>query len=192
MATGNITKRAVEAAAPGPASTFLWDQKVKGFGLKVTPSGGRSYVYQYRVGGRGAKVQRCTIGAHGPWTPDQARKEAKRLAVLIDQGTDPAAENKLKRREAIDLAFPAYAERFIETYLKAEWKGGFELAAGILRRDAIPALKAKTIKDVSRADISALMDKLATKPATRRNAFAVLRRMFRCPTATLAAVCRRS
>ncbi len=114
-----------------------------------------------------------------PWTPDEARKEAKRLAVLIDQGTDLAAENKLKRREAIDLAFPAYAERFIETYLKAEWKGGFELAAGILRREAIPALKAKTIKDVSRADLSALMDKLATKPATRRNAFAVLRRMFR-------------
>ncbi len=51
MATGNITKRAVEAAAPGPATTFLWDQEVKGFGLKVTPSGGRSYVYQYRVAG---------------------------------------------------------------------------------------------------------------------------------------------
>lgn len=179
MATGNITKRAVDAAAPGPVTTFLWDQEVKGFGLKVTPSGGRSYVYQYRVGGRSAKVQRCTIGAHGPWTPDQARREAKRLAVLIDQGTDPATQNKLKHREAIDLAFPVYAERFIQTYLKVEWKGGYELAAGILCRDAIPALKAKTIKDVSRADISALMDKLAAKPATRRNAFAVLRRMFR-------------
>lgn len=179
MATGNITKRAVDTAAPGATTTFLWDQEVKGFGLKVTPSGGRTYVYKYRVGGRGAKVQRCTIGAHGPWTPDQARKEAKRLAVLIDLGTDPAAENKLKRREAIDLAFPAYAERFIETYLKAEWKGGFELAAGILRRDVVPALKSKTIKNVSRADVSALMDKMAVRPATRCNAFAVLRRMFR-------------
>jgi integrase len=179
MATGNITKRTVDGLSPGPADSFLWDQEVKGFGLKLTRSGGRTYVYQYRVGGRGAKVQRHTIGRHGQWTPDQARKEAKRLAVLVDQGVDPAAADKLKRREAIDLAFPAYVERFIDSYLKAEWKGGFDLAAGLLRGKAVPVFAGKTIKQVGRGDISGLMDKLASAPATRRNTFAVLRRMFK-------------
>jgi integrase len=179
MATGNITKRMVDGLSPGPSDSFVWDQEVKGFGLKLTRSGGRTYVYQYRVGGRGAKVQRYTIGRHGKWTPDQARKEAKRLAVLVDQGIDPAAADKVKRREAIDLAFPAYVERFIESYLKLEWKGGFDLASGLLRGKAVPVFAGKTIKQIGRGDISGLMDKLATAPATRRNTFAVLRRMFK-------------
>lgn len=179
MATGNITKRAVDGVAPGERDSFLWDQEVKGFGLKVTPSGGRTYVFQYRIGGRGAKVQRCTIGAHGSWTPDQARKEARRLAYLVDQGVDPAADAKRQRQEQTDLAFPTYAERFIELYLRQEWKGGHELAAGILRKDAIPSFTGKTIRQITRGDISALMDRMATRPAARRNAFAVLRRLFR-------------
>jgi integrase len=179
VATGNITKRAVDTFATTGATSFLWDQEVKGFGLKVTPSGGRTYVYQYRVGGREAKVRRYTIGAHGHWTPDGARKEARRLAQLVDQGVDPAAALKVKRRESVDLAFPAYAERFINEYLKVEWKGGHELAAGILRRDAIPVLKGKSLKEITRADISGLMDRMSGKPAARRNAFAALRRMFK-------------
>jgi hypothetical protein len=114
VASGKITKSAVDALRPGTSTGFLWDQEVKGFGLKVTPAGGRMYVYQYRAGGRAAKVQRYTIGAHGHWTPDQARKEAKRLALLVDQGIDPSAQARLKRREEVDLAFPAYTGRFIE------------------------------------------------------------------------------
>jgi integrase len=179
VAVALITKRAVDGVAPGSTNQFLWDLEVKGFGLKVTPAGARIYVYQYRLGGRGSKVQRYTIGAHGHWTPDQARKEAKRLAVLVDQGTDPAAAAKIQQRETVDLAFPAYAERFIEGYLKSEWKGGHKLAAGLLRREAVPAFKNKPIKNITRADISALMDKLASTPAKRRNTFAVLRRLFK-------------
>ena len=179
MASGLITKRAVDAAGVPEATTFLWDTEVRGFGLKVTPAGGRSYVYQYRLGGRAAKVQRHTIGPHGPWTPDAARKEAKRLAQLVDTGVDLSAARKAKHREAVELAFAAYAERFIIDYLVPHWKGGHELATGILRRDIIPAFRGKTLKQISRGDVSALMDRLATKPATRRNAFAALRRLFR-------------
>jgi integrase len=168
----------VDRIAPASKNEFLWDQEVSGFGLKVTPSGGRTYVYQYRVGGRGAKVQRFTIGSHGHWTPDQARREAKRLALLVDQGVDPAAEGKRQRQEAVDYAFPAYAERFIETYLKVEWKGGHELAAGLLRREVIPSFRAKTLMQVTRADVAGLLDKMIGRVATRRNAFAVLRRLF--------------
>lgn len=80
MATGKVTKEAVDALPVRDRDNFLWDTLVRGFGLKVTPKGARSYVYQYRLGGREAKTRRFTIGVHGsPWTPDAARKEAKRL-----------------------------------------------------------------------------------------------------------------
>ncbi|AEG50243.1 integrase family protein [Sphingobium chlorophenolicum L-1] len=179
MTTGPITKKAVDAQPPPSKDSFLWDSEVKGFGMKLTPAGGRTYIYQYRLGGRGAKVRRYTIGAHGTWAPDSARKEARRLAHMVDQGVDPAADKAEKRRMTVELAFPAYAERFIEEYLRIEWPGAFDLASGLLRREAIPAFRNKTVPNVSRSDIAALMDRMASRPAARRNTFAVVRRLFR-------------
>ena len=179
MATGLITKQRVDALRPGPKDDFLWDTGLKGFGVKITPKGNRTYLYQYRMGGRGAKVRRYTIGLHGVWTPDAARKEARRIAQLVDQGVDPATEKSRKQREEVELGFSAYAERFIDEYLRSEWQGGFELAAGLLRRVAIPTFRHRPITAITRADISALMDKLADRPAARRNTFTVVRRLFR-------------
>lgn len=179
MAQGHITKRAVDALNPSPKTDFLWDDEVKGFGLKVTPAGSRSYIFQYRMGGRTAKVRRHTIGAHGPWTPDQARKEAKRLSHMVDCGQDPGTIKQEKRHQDVALAFSSYAERFIVEYLQVEWKGSHELAAGLLRREAVPVLKSKPLTDIRRSDISAILDRMADRPASRRNTFAALRRLFR-------------
>lgn len=179
MAQGHITKRAVDALQVGATPQFLWDNEIKGFGLKLTPSGGRTYIFQYRMGGRASKVQRHTIGAHGAWTPDQARKEAKRLSHIVDRGEDPGFIKREKRHAAIDLAFSAYAERFIAEYLASEWKGGHELAAGLLRREAMPVLKDRPLTEIRRSDISTIMDRMADRPASRRNAFAALRRLLR-------------
>ena len=56
MATGRITKTAVDAMAPAPDDQFLWDDELRGFGLKVTPGGAKSYIIQYRTGGRGSPL----------------------------------------------------------------------------------------------------------------------------------------
>ena len=73
MATGRISKSTVDASRAGPKDLLLWDDKLKGFGLKVTPGDSKVYVIQYRLGGRGAPVRRFTIGKHGTLTPDGAR-----------------------------------------------------------------------------------------------------------------------
>ena len=179
MATGLITKQRVDALTPGPKDDFLWDTGVKGFGLKITPKGTRTYIYQYRMGGRGSKVRRYTIGLHGAWTPDAARKEARKVAQMVDQGIDPATEKQKKQHDDATLAFSAYAERFIDEYLRSEWKGGFDLAEGLLKRFAIPTFRQRPISSITRADISSLMDKLADRPASRRNMFTVVRKLFR-------------
>jgi hypothetical protein len=70
----------------------LWDQEVRGFGIRARVGGAKTYILHYRAGtGRGAPLRKLTIRKRGsPWTPDMARTEAKRLLGLIASGEDPA------------------------------------------------------------------------------------------------------
>lgn len=178
MATGKITKRTIDALIASRSEGFLWDDGIKGFGAKITKSGAVSYILQFRMGGREARTRRCTIGSHGsPWTPTTAREEALRLSRLIGQGVDPVEVEKQRRREAVDLAFDNYAERFERACVGRGWK---LLVARSLRIHSIPVLKSKPLPKITRADIVAVFDRMPdNQVANRRNVFAVLRRLFR-------------
>jgi integrase len=179
MATGRITKQAVDALEAGAKESFLWDDQLRGFGLRATPNGAKSYVYQYRMGGRETTARRFTIGRHGsPWTPQTARKEAERLAILVHQGTDPHQADHERRRQAIDLAFDAYVETFVELYLKKRWKQ-WSHGAGVLRREAAPVLMRKPLPGIKRSDLSQIWDRLQDRPAVARLTHATLRKLFR-------------
>jgi Arm DNA-binding domain len=99
-----ITKRTVDAAAlPDKAEgdRFLWDTELKGFGLRIKPSGVKSYVLKYRIG---SLTKRLTIGKHGPlWTAEDARRQALDLLRSVKDGRDPSAE-KSEAREALTVA----------------------------------------------------------------------------------------
>jgi len=179
MATAKITKRAVDALAGAGREAFLWDDELRGFGVRVASSGVRSYVFAYRMGGREAQKRRFTIGPHGsPWTPATARKEAERLAHLVAQGTDPLDHSRERRRQAVDLAFAAYVELFARNYLRARWKRS-EAGRRLLVAVAVPVLGSKPLPAITRADISAVLDTVADRPATARLVHATLRKLFR-------------
>lgn len=198
MATGFITKRAVDACEPQARQFILWDggdRAVKGFGLLVLPSGVKSYIFQYRLGGRAGKTRRYTLGRHGsPWTPDSARETAKALAEQVRQGTDPYAAKQAQiaaqvrvaeaerdhERRTRELAFDSYAARFVEHGIRP---GARERTrsdyAGILRTHVVPLLGSTPLPDISRADIVRIIDRIPAKqPAVRRIAFAVLRKLL--------------
>ena len=96
-----LTKRAVDAAEKKEARYHLWDVELKGFALRVEPSGVKTFVIKYRAegGGRSAKQRWLVIGRFGPLTPDQARKIAKAKLGSVAAGADPAHELQSKRRE---------------------------------------------------------------------------------------------
>ncbi|WP_141400353.1 Arm DNA-binding domain-containing protein, partial [Magnetospirillum sp. 15-1] len=68
-----LTKRVVESAAAADAEYTIWDSEIPGYGLRVLPSGKKSYLILYRVGTRSRKM---TIGPHGILTAEQARTMA--------------------------------------------------------------------------------------------------------------------
>ena len=87
-----ITKRAVDALTP-PAKGYalVWDDEIKGFGLRVTSSGVKSFILQKRIN---RKDHRITLGRYGEITAEQARKDAQVKAGLIAGGGDPVADRK--------------------------------------------------------------------------------------------------
>ena len=65
-----ISKRIVDQATPGDRDLFIRDFELKGFGVRVTSGGVKSYFLEFRMGGRGAPKGRIVIGKHGTWTPE--------------------------------------------------------------------------------------------------------------------------
>lgn len=174
-----ITKSSVNAAEPEAKDRLLWDDRLPGFGCKVTPKGSKVFVYQYRMGGRGSPVRRYTIGKFGAITVDQARREAETLALKVAQGIDPQSAKIEKARISVDLAFSAYVDRFHRDYLTKAWTASERDALVLLRRYAVPVLKKKPLPEITRKDITAVLAGAHDKVATASLLFATLRRMMR-------------
>ncbi len=179
MASGKITKRSVDAAAANERDTFLWDDELRGFGLKVTPAGKKSYVFQYRLGGRETKTRRWTIGGHGsPWTPASARAEAERLGKLVGQGIDPVEADRQRKREAVTLEFGAYLDTFRDNYLRTDWGSSWLQAYRQLQMHVLPSLRGMTLPAIGKTEINSVFDKLKDRPALARNVWAALAKMM--------------
>ena len=76
-----LTKRAVEGLKPADKSWIAWDDRLTGFGVRVHPTGAKSFIVNYRSGdgGRKAPNKRVVIGRYGKVAPDQARRLAQRV-----------------------------------------------------------------------------------------------------------------
>lgn len=187
MAT--INKTQVDQAQARERDWFLWDDKIPGFGLKVTPVGGKSYVYQYRVArpGEAAKTtpRRYSIGRHGPLTPDQARKRCKELAGLVAQGVDPrqqeldakaeaerAAEAEANRqRIERDLQFGRIADLWLDHYEndKERRPSSVRQARLVVDGHLRPALVGKSMPEIGRDELEPIVEAIpAAQKAMRR------------------------
>ena len=121
-----LTKRSVDALSPGAGPWIAWDDKLSGFGVKVLPSGTKSFLINYRAngGGRYAPNRRLVVGRFGRMTVDQARRQAQALLGRVAAGEDPSRERKAARglptlREAFEEYLesnPNRAERTVNLY----------------------------------------------------------------------------
>ena len=102
-----ITKRVVDALEPGDGDAFIWDNQIRGFGLKCTPKGRKVYICQYRLAG---VTKRFTIGVHGRFTPESARREAEQVLASASRGEDPA---EARRRAQAEVSFGQICDRYL-------------------------------------------------------------------------------
>ncbi|MBS4003881.1 MAG: integrase arm-type DNA-binding domain-containing protein [Afipia sp.] len=155
-----LTKRVIDAAELRVKDYVIWDDDLPGFGLRVFASGKRSYLIQYRSAGRS---RRYTIGLHGVWTAELARKEAKVQLGRVAQGDNPAEERQLDHKA---ITVKELCDLYL-TDLKAGLilgKGGRPKKAttivtdtGRIHRHIVPLVGTRRVKDLSKADVNKVL-----------------------------------
>ncbi|RVT81630.1 DUF4102 domain-containing protein [Rhodobacteraceae bacterium CCMM004] len=156
-----LTKRVVDAVEVREKDYVIWDDELPGFGLRVFRSGKRSYVLQYRAAGRS---RRYSIGLHGIWTPDTARKEARVQLGKIAQGENPAEDRQADRNA---MTVSELADRYIEAMdaglimgkgSRPKRPSTIYVNKGQLRGHIIPLIGQRRVQDLTKADVTRMMN----------------------------------
>lgn len=168
-----LTKRTVDSIEPQATEFFIWDESIPGFGLRVMPSGRKSFVVQYRAGRR---PRRMSLGSSTVLTCDQARTRAITIIAAVKNGEDPAADRAAKRNAATvsDLA-----ERFDKEHIAVRLKASTAKEyRGNLRRFILPALGRLAVPEITRADVAKFHHDLRHIPYQANRCLEVVSKMF--------------
>lgn len=168
-----ITKRYVEALKPQASDYFVWDDELAGFSVRVMRSGIKSYIVQYRNGGRTRRLAFCRVGT---MTPDEARAHARELLVAVARGNDPVAEIVEQRRTP---TLAVLCERFLVEHVELRCKATTQRDyVSTVRRFIVPRLGSFKIGDVKRSDVAKLHHDLRETPYQANRVVAALSKIF--------------
>ena len=164
--TFEFTDRALKGlpVPPKPQQLDYFDAKARGLGLRISYGGRRSFFAMYS--NSAGKRQRVSLGEygrleHGKISLAEARKRAKAHLGEVAKDRDPAAEVRVAKS---GLTVKALATDFIAMQRKRGKK-----SAGIqerrLARAVLPILGDYKARDLTRADIKSIMDKITERGA---------------------------
>ena len=158
--SARITKRVVDAAKPGVERFTVWDSDLKGFGLRVSPHGTKTYVARYRVGGgRTGTLRQLVIGRHGAITADEARDEARKVLASATTGADPQADRAKVRA---DITVSELCDLYLEQGVAMKKPSTLATDKGRIERHIKPVLGSKRVNAVTPPDIERWMQDVAT------------------------------
>ena len=164
----------IEALTPRAGAQYVaWDAELKGFGVRVSPAGAKSFIVKYRL--PSGRVRWKTIGRVGKIPLEKARKRAQDDIGIVARGLDPLREIDVAR-EAQSVA--AVAEKFLSDYVEARRS----TATARLYRLAVdsyiaPRLGTIPIGDLTTADAVSFHDALRATPVMANRALAVLSKL---------------
>ena len=165
-----ITKRTVDALVGQERERVVWDRDLKGFGVRVHPSGRKVYIVKTPYRGR---VIKMTIGPHGAVTPSYARVRAAEIITDARAGKNPVGRN------ADAPTMIALGKRFLKEYVSTHCKPS---TAEEYRRSVKlfidPRIGRYRVPDIQRSDIAALHHDMRDTPYQANRTLGVLSKMF--------------
>jgi integrase len=169
LPTIKISRKALADITPGDKPVIYYDSALKGFGLKVTPTGAKSWILEYRpgAGGRGVSKKRIKIGTLVSHSPEAAREEASRTLARVRLGSDPAASRSDERK---GQTLAEVAENWLAAHVLVKRKpktyGEYKLA---VERYINPVLGSIKFALVSPSDVSRLQAHIVRGKANKGN-----------------------
>lgn len=155
-----LNNQEADKAAPAATRYVIWDSELAGFGLRVAPTGVRSWVASYRAGGgRKAQKRLMTLGTYPKVKAPAARDAAGKVLASAALGHDPAGDRTAKRREMtmsdlVDLyeTDGCFVQRGIRQgeAMKPTTKA-YTMAR--LRHHVVPLLGTKRVSEVTETDV---------------------------------------
>jgi len=169
-----FTARWIEAVKP-PATGQVdyFDTHPPGVGLRVAPSGRKTWFLMYRYNGR---LRRLTLGTYPVLSLAEARQRAMTARHTVAQGEDPAL-HKQTLSQAPTVA--TIAQHYLELYAKVH-KKSWRDDARLLAKEVLPLWGTRKAYDIRRRDVIALLDQLVERgaPIQANRVLALVRKMF--------------
>lgn len=176
MSTQRLTKTILDFAkytGNGSTPMFIWDQELKGFGVRIYPSGKKSFLITYRNDQN--KQRFMILGKYGVLTVQEAKELAKDKLREVSKGEDPLVN---KRNKAIGEKFEEFSKTYLERYAKTE-KRSWQEDQRRLNAHLIPKLGPLILKNIDRSHIAKLHYELGKESIYEANrTLALLSKMF--------------
>jgi len=173
LTISRITKRTINAADPRDRVYYLWDSDLKGYALKVAPTGRKTFVIKYQLGGRQGPQRWMSLGRYGQITAEHARKDAKRLLGEVASGSDPAKARK-KTKVTLENAMREFFVSHVSR-LKPSTATYYE---DLNKKYVLPAFGKRDITEIERSEIARHHQKLHNKRYQANRVLALLSKFF--------------
>jgi integrase len=148
-----------------------------GFAVRVSPAGGKTWIWFYRFKGRHRRV---TLGEYPAMGLADARLKLAEARKLLESDIDPGArEVEQRKAERTAETVAELVEAYLEKWARPRKRSAAE-DERILRKDVVPAWEKRKAKDIARRDVIALLDKIVDRgsPIAANRTLALIRRMF--------------
>ena len=166
MRTEITPARARDFTPPPGREAVLWDRIVRGLGLRVRPTGRKTWIVHRRLG---RSVLKRTLGGFDSFTVEHARVAAR--ALLAGAGTSPDATAPLMRTFG-----PAFLADGRERWKPATRASHAHNMHGLI----LPAFGERRVDSIAPRDVRGWFDETAaTRPASANRALAVLSSMMK-------------
>lgn len=169
-----LTKTIIDKLTAQTKDYMIWDDKISGFGLKVTPTGRKVYLLKYRT--RDGRQRKPTIGIHGNITCEIARDIAKEWHAELAKGNDPAERTlQLRHSPTISDLCDRFRKEYIEIHKKASGHWIDDLYIDKYIKPALGTFKTISIthKDIVKFHLS-----MKETPVQANRIVALLSKMF--------------
>ena len=168
----SLSNRTVDGLSAEDWDVIYWDRELKGFGVRVYPSGARVYLVQSR-GPDGSR--RVTVGRHGVISADQARRRAVAIVARIKAGAGAAAGARADTGTTVAELAERYLREHVELRCKPVTAKGYRQ---VIDKHILPVLGKVPIAELRREDVANLHYRLRRTPTAANRAVADLSRML--------------